>query len=132
MVQQVGHALANGYRDFTVDSSDGGSVLAAEIIAALIRTRNGSLTVTGRCWSACALMLLGVERKYVAAEADVRIHGATSAAHPADEKAANAAVDYMIKNGLQANIARTRGMGTNLYKLTPVDLAAAGVSGTSP
>jgi hypothetical protein len=132
MMQQVAHALADGHRDFTIDSSNGGKVLAAVVIAALIRERNGSLTVTGRCWSACALMLLGVERKYVAAGADVRIHGTTSATQPADEKGANAVADYMIENGLPADIARTRGTGTNLYKLTPVELAAAGVRSASP
>jgi hypothetical protein len=132
MLQQVAHALADGHRDFTIDSSNGGNVLAAEVIAVLIRGRNGSLTVTGRCWSACAMMLLGVERKYATAEADVRIHGASSAAQPGDEKGANAAADYMVKNGLPANIARARGTGTNLYKLTPVELAAAGVRSASP
>jgi hypothetical protein len=132
MLQQVAHALADGHRDFTIDSSNGGIVLAAEVVAALIRGQNGSLMVTGRCWSACALVLLGVERKYAAAGADIRIHGATSPADPADEKRANAAADYMIENGLPPNIARTRGTGMTPYQLTPVELAAAGVRSTGP
>jgi hypothetical protein len=130
MMLQATQALADGHRDFTVDSSNGGNVMAAEVIAALIRRHNGSLTVTGRCWSACALMLLGVERKYAVAGADIGIHGAADTTHPAD--GANAAADYLIKNGLPANIARTWGMGTNLYRLTPAELAAAGVRSKSP
>ena len=54
MMQQVVHALADGHRDFTIDSSNGGKVLAAVVIAALIRGRKGCVTVTGRCWAACA------------------------------------------------------------------------------
>ena len=59
--------------------------------------------------------------------ADVRIHGATSVAQPSDGKAADAAAAYMIKNGVPEDLARTRGKGTNLYRLTPVELAEAGV-----
>lgn len=132
-MKQVAQALADGRRDFTVDSSNGGSVLSAENIAAVIRRRDGSLTATGRCWSACALMLLGVKRKYATEGADVRIHGATNTTQPSDSEAADAiVVAYMVRNGLPENLARTRGTGTNLYKLTPVELAQAGVKSASP
>src|SRR3982750_3866934 len=60
MVQQVQSALAEGHRDFTIDSSHGGYFLSAAVMAAMLRGEGASLTATGRCWSACALLLFAV------------------------------------------------------------------------
>jgi hypothetical protein len=132
MVRQVALALDEGRRDFTVDISDGGNVFAAEMIAELLNVEGGTVTVTGRCWSACALLGLGIKRKYATTQANVRIHGAIDATRPSDDKAANEAIDYMVKSGLPRNIALGRGKGTTLYKLSPTELAEAGVRPSKP
>lgn len=131
-MRQVTQALDEGRRNFTVDSSNGGNVLLAQVISDLVNSSGGTVTVTGRCWSACALMVLGVEQKYATEQADVRIHGATDIARPSDGKPADEVADYMIKSGLPESIARTRGKGANLYKLSPVELAQAGVRSSKP
>jgi len=132
MVEQVASALAQGHRDFTIDSSNGGYVFSAAIISGLLRGRGASLTATGRCWSACTLVLFGVERKRATAEADIRIHGAAYADGRSGDAPAQAAVQFMIANGVPRALAEQHGWGINLYRLTPSDLASAGITAAGP
>lgn len=131
MVQQVVADLAQGHRDFTIDSSNGGQVLSAAAISGLMRGNGASLTATGRCWSACALLFFGVEHKRVTADADIRIHAAFYADGRPGDAAARDAVEFMIKNGVPRALAEQRGTGINLYKFTPAELASAGVTASS-
>ena len=126
MAGTVNTALAAGHRDFTINSSHGGGVLAAVLMANALRGSDSHITVNGECYSACALLVIGVKEKYATAGADIRLHGARRQG-VIDERPAQAAADYMIANGVPADLALGRGTGINLYRLTLTDMAAVGI-----
>ena len=126
MVGAVNRALAAGHRDFTIYSSHGGGVMDAAVMAGALRASDAHITVNGECYSACALLVIGVKEKYAAAGADIRLHGAHKQG-VIDERPAKAAANYMIANGVPADLALGRGTGINLYRLTLADMAAMGI-----
>ena len=126
MVAAVNIALAAGHRDFTINSSHGGGVMDAAVMAGALRASDAHITVNGECYSACALLVIGVKEKYAAAGADIRLHGAHKQG-VIDERPAKAAANYMIANGVPADLALGRGTGINLYRLTLADMAAMGI-----
>ncbi len=131
MYTKVAAAIAAGNRDFTIDSSPGGSPLAAAIIAQTIQDSGGSLTAIGTCYSACALLLIGVKNKFYTPDADIEIHGARykyplTGQDP--DRPARDTVAYLIANGTPPALAEKWGYGTNLHRLTTSELALIGVS----
>jgi hypothetical protein len=130
LTRQVLEALAAGVREFTLDSSFGGSQWAAIIMANAIRQRGGSVTAIGTCYSACALLLIGVEHKFYTSEADIEVHGARYA-YPQPGQDADAparmTVSYLEANGVPFDLARAWGMAINLHRLGAKELAKAGI-----
>jgi hypothetical protein len=131
MYMKVATAIGAGSRDFTVDSSFGGASIAANLIAQAINASNGSLTATGICYSACALLLVGVKNKFYTADADIEIHGARYR-YPLPgqdpDQPARDTVAYLVANGAPPELAEKWGMATNLHRLTASELAIIGVS----
>jgi hypothetical protein len=120
MSLQVADALAGGERAFTINSSLGGSVGNAVMIAGMVNGRDASLTVDGVCYSACAMLFIGVVNKHVGSEADVEIHGAFFQDGKGDDaKAAYAAAEYLKVNGLPD---AHKWEGLNGHKLTTQEL----------
>lgn len=108
MAAKVHAGLASGHRAFTINSSNGGQVLYAYAIVGQIKQVNGTLTVNGRCWSACSMIAVGLDAKQTA-EADVRSH---SSYVPGGADTA-AVADWMEKHGYS----RTLGTGPNLRRI---------------
>jgi hypothetical protein len=129
MSTAVRAGLDAGQRDFTINSSNGGFVTIAAIIADTLNSHNASLTVNGQCLSACALLAIGVSDKRYASGADIEIHGARYA-HPQngqdDDAPARSAALYMRLHGVPERIALGPGMGINLHRLSPLELSQIG------
>lgn len=131
MYERVASALASGSRHFTIDRSFGGNPMIAAIIASTISGKDGSLTATGICYSACALLLIGVKKKYYTPEADIQVHGAryrNPAPGQDPDQPARDTVAYLISNGTPPQLAQRWGFAINLHRLTPDELALVGVS----
>ncbi len=130
LYQRVASALAAGSSHVTIDRSFGGNPIIAAIIASSINSKDGSLTATGTCYSACALLLIGVKKKYYTSEADIQVHGAQYR-NPAPGKDPNEpardTVAYLIANGTPPHLAQQWGYSINLHRLTPNELALVGV-----
>lgn len=129
MADRVRASLDAGARDFTINTSTGGYVVVAAIIAGLLRAHQASITVNGLCASACALLVIGVQDKRYTSEADVEIHGAryrNPQTGKDDEAPARSAADYMVANGVPEAIAYGPGMGFNMHRLSTADLNRMG------
>jgi hypothetical protein len=130
MADTVRTALDAGVRDFTINSSDGGYVMFAYLIGGRLKREGASLTINGRCLSACALLAFGVPDRRIAPGADVEIHGAWDQRNPADPTPARAAAAYMLANGVPPDLAEGRGTGINAHRLSPLELSRSGFVAT--
>ena len=131
MYRRVVEAVSGGARHFTVDSSLGGLPLYAGLIATTIAANDGSLTADGICYSACALMLIGVKNKFYTADADIQVHGARykyPAAGQDPDAPARETVRFLLFQGVPPDLANKWGMAINFHKLTPDELALIGVT----
>jgi hypothetical protein len=122
MATIVSDALVAGHREFTINSSTGGLLSAAEGMAGRLTAAGASLTANGTCLSACALLLLGVTNKYATEDHGGWIAGQRNAVSSQFLTGA-----YMLKHGISATLSSGRGNGTNLYRLTLEDMATAGI-----
>lgn len=74
--EKVAALLAEGHRDFTVNRSAGGNVMAAAVTAGLLNAHDATLVADGECPSACARMLMAVNRRGVGPRGVVTDHEA--------------------------------------------------------
>lgn len=109
MAQQVHASLAKGQRNFTINSSNGGYVFYAEAIAGQLKAVNATLTVNGRCWSACSLIAIEM-RAQQTAEADVQSHASFI---PSTGVQTDDAANILVKHGYSRDLAS----GPNLKRL---------------
>lgn len=124
MSQAVAAALKSGERSFVINSSNGGEVLHAVLIAALLESYQASVTANGTCLSACSMILFGVTRRFVTGEARVGVHAWQAPSN--NPVAVTAGVEWMLSHGFPADLSY-RMEGPNIYTLSAQDLARGGV-----
>ena len=108
MADQVAAELAAGRRDFTI-TSPGGSVFISAVIAGAIKGSGATLLPSGKCQSACALMVEAVNDGRIAG---VEIHGAFGS-----PTARQDAIDWLVASGISRDVAE-KWSGPNLHRLT--------------
>lgn len=110
MADTVRAGIASGHRDFTINSSNGGFVFAAMNISKAIRDARGSLTVNGKCYSACSMIAVETHAT-LTAEADVQSHSSYVPGGPETDDVAR----VLVAHGLPESL----GHGPNLRRITP-------------
>ncbi len=109
MIEQVRKSIAAGHKDFTINSSNGGLVFVAQVVAGQIKAANGTLTVNGRCWSACSLMAVSLNARQTG-EADVQSHASFI---PSTGAQTDDAANILAQHGYSRDLAA----GPNLKRL---------------
>ena len=76
MLAKVEAGIASGEREFSINRTDGGEVFAALVIAGKLNEADATLTINGRCASACVILAKAVEHRIVTQEAEFWEHEA--------------------------------------------------------